>query len=80
MSSTKVNFYAGEIMRKWLIRKQDDDVVVAILKNKADDTYSFVNLTKEHICPCRFKSMEDAISDMERQKEEGKIIRYFEVT
>lgn len=67
-------------MRKWLIRKQDDDVVVAILKNKADDTYSFVNLTKEHICPCRFKSMEDAIADMERQKEEGKIIRYFEVT
>lgn len=29
---------------------------------------------------CRFKSMEDAIADMERQKEEGKIIRYFEVT
>lgn len=67
-------------MQKWLIRREEDDVVVTILKNKADNTYSFVNLTKEHICPCRFKSIEDAISDMERQKENGKIIRYFEVT
>ena len=67
-------------MQKWLIRREEDDVVVTILKNKADNTYSFVNLTKEHICPCRFKCIEDAISDMERQKENGKIIRYFEVT
>ena len=57
-------------MQKWLIRREEDDVVVTILKNKADNTYSFVNLTKEHICPCRFKSMEDAIADMERQKED----------
>lgn len=67
-------------MRKWLIRREEDDVVVTILKNKTDNTFSFVNLTKEHICPCRFKSVKDAIADMERQKEEGKIIRYFEVT
>lgn len=67
-------------MKRWLVERKEDDVVVTILKNKADDTYSFVNLSKEHICPCRFKSIEDAISDMDRQIKEGKIIRYFEVT
>lgn len=46
------------------------------MRNKNDNTYSLVNITKWHICPCRFLSIQDAIADMERLKEEGKIIRY----
>lgn len=46
------------------------------MKNKSDNTYSFVNITKWHICPCRFPSIHDAVADMDRLKEEGKIIRY----
>lgn len=46
------------------------------MKNKSDNTYSFVNVSKDHICPCRFKTIEEAIAGMEKQKEEGKIIFY----
>lgn len=56
-----------------------DNVEVIIARNKSDDTYSFINLTKQHICPCKFKTMEDAIADMERLKNEGKIINCIEV-
>lgn len=66
-------------MKKWLVERKEDDVVVTILKNKSDNTFSFVNLSKEHICPCKFKSIEDAIEDMNRQIKEGKIIRFMEL-
>ena len=64
-------------MKKWLVERPHDDVVVTILRNKADDTYSFVNLTKEHICPCKFDSVDDALRDMDKRIAEGKILRYF---
>ena len=44
--------------------------------NKSDHTYSFVNLTKGHICTCRFVSIEDAIKDMEEKKDNGEIIDF----
>ena len=66
-------------MKKYLVVRKDDEVVVAIFRNKVDDTYSFINLTKEHICPCKFNSVEDAIEDMNRQMKDGKIIKYFEI-
>lgn len=31
-----------------------DSVKVLLLKHKAEGGYSFVNLTKGHICPCGF--------------------------
>ena len=49
------------------------------MKNKSDGTYSFINLTKEHICPCKFNSIGDALKDMDRLKDCGKIINYFEL-
>lgn len=58
-----------------VIRKQDI-VIVAILKNKSDGTYSFVNLTKGHICQCKFKSKEEAIEDLKQYKNKNKIIDY----
>lgn len=66
-------------MKKWLVERKDDDVVVTIFRNKSDNTFSFINLTKEHICPCRFKNIEEAIEDMNKQIEEGKIIRFTEL-
>lgn len=44
--------------------------------NKSDHTYSFVNLTKGHICTCRFASIKDAIKDMEEKKDNGEIIDF----
>ena len=66
-------------MKIWVIKQQHDKVIVTIMKNKSDGTYSFINLTKEHICPCKFNSIDDALKDMDRLKDCGKIINYFEL-
>lgn len=60
----------------YLVIREKDNVVVSIMLNKLDDTYSFVNLTKEHICTCRFTSIEEAIKDMEKKKESGEIVDF----
>ncbi len=61
---------------KYLVTRPKDTVEVLLIKNKCDATYSFVNITKGHICPCRFNSVKDAIGDMDRLIKENKIIRY----
>lgn len=66
-------------MRKWLVERPRDEVIVTIMKNKIDNTYSFVNLTKEHICSCKFESIDAALSDMDEKIESGEIIRYSEL-
>ena len=43
-------------MKQYLVERPNGNVVVAILRNKSDNTYSYVNLTKGHICPCPFVS------------------------
>lgn len=50
----------------YLVMREKDNVVVSIMLNKSDHTYSFVNLTKGHICTCKFATFEDAIKDMEK--------------
>lgn len=63
-------------MRQYLVERPNENVVVTILKNKSDNTYSYVNLTKEHICPCRFVSEEEALHDMDQKIESGEILCY----
>ena len=63
-------------MRKWLVKRPYDKVIVTIMKNKSDGTYSFINLTKEHICPCRFLSIEDALLDMDKKIKDGTVLKY----
>lgn len=66
-------------MRTWFVTRQEDSCIVTILKNKEDGTYSFVNLTKEHICPCRFHSLEEALKDMDDRIADGTVRRYYEI-
>lgn len=66
-------------MKIYKITRITDIVYVTILKNKIDNIYSFVNLSKEHICPCKFKSGNDALKDLRQQFEEGKIIAVDEI-
>lgn len=40
------------------------------------DQYCFVNLTKGHVCSCRFASKAEALFDLEEQKKEGKVLNY----
>lgn len=63
-------------MRKWLVKRPYDEVIVTIMKNKSDGTYSFINLTKEHICPCRFLSIEDALLDMDKKIKDRTVLKY----
>ena len=63
-------------MEKWLVKRENGNVIVTILRNKEDNTYSYVNLTKGHICPCRFNSVEEALGDMDKKIEEGTILSY----
>lgn len=63
----------------YLVTREKDSVIVSIMLNKSDHTYSFVNLTKGHICPCRFASIEDAIKDMEEKKDSGEIVDYINI-
>jgi hypothetical protein len=49
------------------------------MRNKSDNTYSFVNLTKGHICSCRFDSVEDAVKDMDEKILNGEVTGYFEL-
>ena len=47
-----------------------------ILKNKDGSGYQFINLQKRHICPCKFKTQEEALEDLNRLVESGKIKEY----
>ena len=63
----------------YLVMREKDNVVVSIMLNKSDHTYSFVNLTKGHICTCKFATFEDAIKDMEEKKDNGEVIDYIKL-
>jgi hypothetical protein len=63
-------------MDKWLVERPKDNVIVTIMKHKIDGMYSFVNLTKGHICPCKFSSIEEGLHDMDKQIDEGLVLRY----
>ena len=64
---------------KYLVVKRTGNVVVSIMLNHVDNKYHFVNLTKNHICKCAFDDVSAAIEDMEQQKQDGRIIDYFEI-
>lgn len=56
------------MQHKYLVQRKKDAVIVAILKSRKTGKYSFVNLTKGHICECEFDNVKDAIDDMAADK------------
>ena len=68
---------AAKCSLRFIVKKpNEEESVVVIFKNKSDGTYSFVNLTKEHICSCKFKTIEEAIQDMNDRLRKGLIESY----
>lgn len=65
-------------MKIYKVVRSKDTVIVSIFKNKIDNTYSYINLTKEHICPCKFNSVEEALKDMDELIKQGEIEYYTE--
>ena len=66
-------------MKKYLVKRPNDTVEVLILPNKDGSGYQYVNLTKGHICPCRFKTESEALRDMDKKISEGKVLYYEEI-
>ena len=63
----------------YFVKRKSENVIVSIMRNKSDNTYSIVNLTKGHICSCRFNSIEDATKDMDEKILNGEIVGYFKL-
>lgn len=62
----------------FLVERPTGWVRVEIWLDEATGKYCFVNMTKKHICKCRFDTIEDAIIDLEKHKAEGKVLRYIQ--
>lgn len=54
--------------------RESGTVTVLLLKHKGTDEWSFVNLTKGHICPCRFKRPDEAFDDLEKHRKDGRLL------
>ena len=63
-------------MFRFVVYKENETLDVLLLKYKDSDTYSFINLTKGHICSCVFNTVEDAIKDIEQRKKDGLLLDY----
>jgi hypothetical protein len=50
--------------------------IVLLMQHKYTKDWSYVNLTKQHICPCKFRTYDEAIHDLENQVKEGKVISW----
>ena len=61
---------------KFVVHKENEDLDVLLLRHKGTDKWSYVNLTKGHICKCVFDSVEDALKDIEDRKTNGLLIDY----
>ena len=53
-----------------------DTIKASILYDKNTDSYAFVNLTKGHICSCRFASEVEALADLEQHRQQGEVLSW----
>lgn len=65
-------------MKKYLFKivRPLDTVYCLLFQHKTDKTWSFINLTKKHICSCKFETYEKAIEDLEGEIKKGKVLYY----
>lgn len=63
-------------MLKIIVEKESETIEVLLLKHKNTNKYSYVNLTKGHICKCIFDSVEDALKDIEDRKNKRLLVDY----
>ena len=63
-------------MIQFKVYKENEIIDVLLLRHKGTDKYSFVNLTRGHICSCVFNSVDDALKDIEDRKQKGLLIDY----
>lgn len=50
-------------------RKNKNDCTVSIMYDRNTDKYCFVNLTSNHVCSCRFDSVDEALKDLDNRQD-----------
>lgn len=63
-------------MTRFLVKRPKDTVEVILLPNKDGSGFQYINLSKGHICPCKFKTKVEALADLEEERKKGKVISY----
>ena len=63
-------------MLKIVVEKENETIDVLLLKHKNTNSYSYINITKGHICQCVFGSIEDALKDIEERKQKKLLVDY----
>ena len=61
-------------MKRFLVKRPKDTVEVLILPIKGG--YQCINLTKGHICPCKFSSVDNTLKDMDEKLNDGTVKSY----
>ena len=56
------------------LTRPEDTIFVSIMKRKDNNKYSFINLSKEHICSCQFETIKDALQDLNNYIKKGKVL------
>lgn len=66
-------------MTRYLVKRPKDTVEVLILPNKDGSGYQYINLSKGHICPCKFATQKEAVADLFKEIDKGKVISFCEL-
>lgn len=52
-----------------VIRRNRPDCIVMLCQDRTTEKWCFVNLSTEHVCTCRFDTIDDALADMRKRKD-----------
>lgn len=52
-----------------VIRRNRPDCIVMLCQDRTTKKWCFVNLSTEHVCSCRFDTIDDAIADMRKRED-----------
>ena len=52
-----------------VIRRNRPDCIVLLCQDRTTEKWCFVNLSTEHVCACRFDTIDDAIADMKKRED-----------
>ncbi len=73
----KMDKVADSVLPVIIVTKNDGTKrVCAIMQHKLTKKYSFVNITKGHICSCEFNTQEEALKDLRNKYFNKEIATY----
>ena len=50
-------------------RRNRPDCIVMLCQDRTTKKWCFVNLSTEHVCACRFDTIDDAMADMKKRED-----------